>query len=53
MDTDAAKQIADDLFTDPDADARDKPAPLPPQTTDAEPTGDRPGQHRVADDDEE
>lgn len=47
-----AQEVADDLLTDPDKDADTKPAPLPPQTIDAEPTSDRPGQHRVADDDE-
>lgn len=53
MDKNAAQELADDLITDPDKDAGGKPAPLPPQTTDAEPTSDRPGQHRVADDDED
>ena len=48
-----AQEIVDDLLTDPDADASTKPAPLPPQTVDAEPTGGRPGQHRVPDGDEE
>lgn len=50
-DENAARTLADDLLTDPDKDAVTQP--LPPQTTDAEPTGDRPGQHRVPDDDED
>ena len=45
-----AQSIADDLFTDPDKDAATQP--LPPQTSEAEPTSDRPGQHRVDDDEE-
>lgn len=48
----APQEVADDLFTDPDQDAGRAPAPLPPQTTAAEPTGGRPGQHRVPDDDD-
>lgn len=52
-DKNAAQEVADDLFTDPDADASGKPAPLPPQTIDAEPTSDRPGQHRVDDDEDD
>lgn len=48
-----AQDVAKDLLTDPDADAAKSPAPLPPQTVDAEPTGGRPGQHRVADDEED
>lgn len=48
-----ARELADNLLTDPNADAAGKPVPLPPQTVDAEPTSDRPGQHRVADDDDE
>lgn len=47
----AARTLMDDLLTDPDKDAA--AAPLPPQTVEAEPTSDRPGQHRVADDDED
>lgn len=41
----AAQEIADDMLTDPDKDAGSMP--LPPQTVDAEPTSDRPGQMRV------
>lgn len=48
-----AQELADDLLTDPDKDAGARPAPLPPQTIDAEPTSGRPGQHRVADDEED
>ena len=54
MDKDnAAQDLAENLLTDPDRDAGGAPKPLPPQTTDAEPTSGRPGQHRVADDDDE
>lgn len=52
-DRNTAQEVADDMLTDPDKDAGDRPAPLPPQTIDAEPTGGRPGQHRVADDAED
>ena len=48
-DRNAAQEVADDMLTDPDQDATAKPTPLPPQTTEAEPTSDRPGQHRVDD----
>ena len=37
-DDNAAKEVVDDLLTDPDKDAAGKPAPVPPQTIDAEPT---------------
>ena len=47
----AAQSIAEDLFTDPDKDATGHP--LPPQTLEAEPTSDRPGQHRVDDDEDD
>lgn len=50
-DENTAHTLVDDLLTDPDKDASAKP--LPPQTSEAEPTSDRPGQHRVADDDED
>ena len=36
----AAQEIADDLLTDPDKDAAENPPPVPPQTVDAEPSGD-------------
>ena len=39
----AAQEIADDMLTDPDKDAADRPPPAPPQTTDAEPTSGRDG----------
>lgn len=51
MEKNAVQEVAADLITDPDKDAT--AAPLPPQTTDAEPTSDRPGQHRVPDDEDE
>jgi hypothetical protein len=35
----AAQEVVDDLLTDPDRDADKVPAPKPPQTIDAEPTG--------------
>ena len=54
MDTqNAAQTIADDLLSDPDRDAQGKPAPLPPQTVEGEPTSGRPGQHSVPDDEED
>lgn len=37
----AAQEIADDMLTDPDKDARKDPPPAPPQTVDAEPTSER------------
>ena len=37
----AAQEVADDMLTDPDKDAGTNPPPLPPQTTDAEPTSGR------------
>ncbi len=46
----AAQEVVADLLADPDKDVERRPAPLPPQTTEAEPTSDRPGQHRVAED---
>ena len=49
----AAQELADDILTDPDRDAASTPAPLPPQTVDAEPTSDRPGQERVSEDDDD
>jgi hypothetical protein len=39
----AAQEIADDMLTDPDKDAERDPAPVPPQTVDAEPNGERDG----------
>ncbi|WP_419809879.1 hypothetical protein [Sphingomonas sp.] len=36
-----AQEVVDDLLTDPDKDAADRPSPAPPQTTDAEPTSGR------------
>ena len=47
----AAQGIADELLTDPDKDAVGRP--MPPQTSEAEPTSDRPGQHAVIDDEDE
>lgn len=38
----AVEEVVEDLMTDPDADAERAPAPRPPQTTDAEPSGDTP-----------
>lgn len=48
-----AQEVADDLLSDPDKDAAGTPAVLPPQTTEAEPTSDRPGQHSVPDDEDD
>lgn len=47
----AAQNVVDDLLTDPDKDA--VAAPLPPQTVEAEPTSDRPGQHAVLDNEDD
>lgn len=38
----AVEEVVEDLITDPDADADANPAPRPPQTIDAEPSGDTP-----------
>lgn len=35
----AAQEVVDDLITDPDKDAAERPAPKPPQTIDNEPSG--------------
>ncbi len=35
----AAQEVMDDLLTDPDKDAEREPKPKPPQTIDAEPSG--------------
>ena len=40
-DDNAAQEVVDDMLTDPDKDAAGKPAPVPPQTIDAEPTSKR------------
>ncbi len=50
MDKNTAQEIAEDLITDPDAAAGT--GKLPPQTTNAEPTSDRPGQPRIPDDED-
>ena len=39
-----AQELADDMLTDPDKDAEGPPPTMPPQTIEAEPTSDRPGQ---------
>ncbi|WP_425230533.1 hypothetical protein [Sphingomonas sp.] len=39
----AVQEIADDLLTDPDKDAEGKPPPAPPQTIEAEPSGEGKG----------
>ena len=36
-----AQEIVENLLTDPDKDAERTPPPAPPQTIEAEPTGDR------------
>ncbi len=38
----AAQEVADDMITDPDADAALTPPPRPPQTIEDEPSGDAP-----------
>lgn len=37
----AAQEVADDLITDPDKDAKEAPKPPPPQTVASEPEKDR------------
>lgn len=44
----AAQEVVDDLLTDPDKDAGANPAPVPPQTVDAEPTSERDGSRSSA-----
>lgn len=37
----AAQELAENLLTDPDKDAQGTPPPSPPQTVEAEPSGER------------